>query len=192
MTACKSWQFLKLRSAAIRLFPGRWSGAKRSLNLGLYLRRPNNLSERFDFRLSIATHTGGESTSTSQPLAAALYLVATPIGNLEDITLRALRVLREADIVLAEDTRHSQKLLNHYGIKTAMYSLHEHNEVARIDKVTMALMSEQGPKPQLPSSLHVVIMCASLAVFNLSKWRNIDAVHFIQDAPPGGVGDTAR
>ena len=168
MTACRSWQFLKLRSAAIRLFPGRWSGAKRSLNLNLYLRRPNNFSERFDFRFSIATRTNGDSTSSSKPLAVALYLVATPIGNLEDITLRALRVLREADIVLAEDTRHSQKLLNHYGIKTAIYSLHEHNEVARIDKVTVALMSEQGPRPQLPSRLHIFIMCTSLAVFKSS------------------------
>jgi len=57
-----------------------------------------------------------------------LYLCATPIGNLEDITLRALRILKEADIIAAEDTRHTLKLLNHYGIKNELTSYHEHNK----------------------------------------------------------------
>ena len=61
----------------------------------------------------------------------ALYLVATPIGNLEDITLRALRVLKEADVFACEDTRQTQKLLNHYGITTRTVSYHEHNEMTR-------------------------------------------------------------
>ncbi|MGA8274342.1 MAG: 16S rRNA (cytidine(1402)-2'-O)-methyltransferase [Candidatus Sulfotelmatobacter sp.] len=61
----------------------------------------------------------------------ALYLVATPIGNLEDITLRALRVLKEADMIACEDTRQTQKLLNHYGITTRTVSYHEHNEMTR-------------------------------------------------------------
>ena len=61
----------------------------------------------------------------------ALYLVATPIGNLEDITLRALRVLKEADVIACEDTRETQKLLNHYGITTRTVSYHEHNEMTR-------------------------------------------------------------
>jgi 16S rRNA (cytidine1402-2'-O)-methyltransferase len=65
------------------------------------------------------------------PLEAGLYLVATPIGNLEDITLRALRVLKQADRIACEDTRLTQKLLNHFGIRTPTVSCHEHNERAR-------------------------------------------------------------
>jgi 16S rRNA (cytidine1402-2'-O)-methyltransferase len=61
----------------------------------------------------------------------ALYLVGTPIGNLEDITLRALRVLKEVDVIACEDTRQTQKLLNHYGIATRTVSYHEHNEMTR-------------------------------------------------------------
>jgi 16S rRNA (cytidine1402-2'-O)-methyltransferase len=65
------------------------------------------------------------------PLAPGLYLVATPIGNLEDITLRALRVLRSADRIACEDTRQTQKLLNHFGIQTPTVSYHMHNETGR-------------------------------------------------------------
>jgi 16S rRNA (cytidine1402-2'-O)-methyltransferase len=66
-----------------------------------------------------------------RPLAPGLYLVATPIGNLEDITLRALRVLKSADRIACEDTRQTQKLLNHFGIDTPSTSLHEHNETEK-------------------------------------------------------------
>jgi 16S rRNA (cytidine1402-2'-O)-methyltransferase len=69
-----------------------------------------------------------DTKSLSRP---ALYLVATPIGNLEDITLRALRVLKEADVIACEDTRQTQKLLNHYAITTRTTSYHEHNEMTR-------------------------------------------------------------
>jgi 16S rRNA (cytidine1402-2'-O)-methyltransferase len=65
-------------------------------------------------------------------MPGTLHVVATPIGNLEDITLRALRVLREADLIAAEDTRRTAKLLNHYGIATRTISLYAQNEAARV------------------------------------------------------------
>lgn len=74
-------------------------------------------------------------------LAPGLYLVATPIGNLEDITLRALRVLRSADRIACEDTRQTQKLLNHFSITTPTTSLHEHNEAARTPELLAALQA---------------------------------------------------
>jgi 16S rRNA (cytidine1402-2'-O)-methyltransferase len=67
----------------------------------------------------------------SQLLEHGLYVVSTPIGNLEDITLRALRVLREVSVIACEDTRQTQKLLNHYAITTRTTSYHEHNEMTR-------------------------------------------------------------
>ncbi len=69
----------------------------------------------------------------------ALYLVATPIGNLEDITLRALRVLKEVDQIACEDTRQTQKLLNHYSITTRTISYHEHNEMTRAAELVKEL-----------------------------------------------------
>jgi 16S rRNA (cytidine1402-2'-O)-methyltransferase len=81
-----------------------------------------------------------------------LYIVPTPIGNLEDITLRALRVLKEVDLIAAEDTRHTRHLLIHYGITTALTSYHEHNErkkslslLERMQKgANIALVSDAG------------------------------------------------
>ena len=80
-----------------------------------------------------------------------LYLVATPIGNLEDLTHRALRILCEVDLIAAEDTRHTRKLLEHYHIVTSLISYHEHNKRARLkrllealDRGDVALVSDSG------------------------------------------------
>jgi 16S rRNA (cytidine1402-2'-O)-methyltransferase len=70
---------------------------------------------------------------------AALYLVGTPIGNLEDITLRAVRVLQEVDVIACEDTRQTQKLLNHYRITTRTTSYHQHNELTRSAELVKAM-----------------------------------------------------
>lgn len=85
-------------------------------------------------------------------MTATLYIVATPIGNLADISQRALDTLRAVDIVAAEDTRHSQKLLQHYGISTPLISLHDHNEQQRAGQLikrlqvgtSVALISDAG------------------------------------------------
>jgi len=85
-------------------------------------------------------------------MAGTLYLVATPIGNLEDITLRALRILREVDLIAAEDTRQTIKLLNHYEIKNKLVSYHEHNKMEKgqdlvsrlLDGQNIALVSDAG------------------------------------------------
>jgi len=85
-------------------------------------------------------------------MPGTLYLVATPIGNLSDITHRALQVLRDIDLIACEDTRHTQKLLNHYGITTKTVSYHEHNEQQRavqlIDQLkqgtSIAVVSDAG------------------------------------------------
>lgn len=85
-------------------------------------------------------------------MSGKLYLCATPIGNLEDITLRVLKTLKEVDLIAAEDTRHSRKLLNHYEIKTPMTSYHEHNKVEKakhlverlVDGKHIALITDAG------------------------------------------------
>jgi 16S rRNA (cytidine1402-2'-O)-methyltransferase len=89
---------------------------------------------------------------TDDRLAPGLYLVGTPIGNLEDITFRAIRVLKQADLIACEDTRQTQKLLHHYGIATRAVSYHEHNEASRaaelVDQLAggarIALVSDAG------------------------------------------------
>lgn len=85
-------------------------------------------------------------------MVGTLYIVATPLGNLEDMTFRAVRILKDADLIAAEDTRHSKKLLNHYSITTPSIACHEHNEAAkshdliqRLEKgTTIALISDAG------------------------------------------------
>lgn len=85
-------------------------------------------------------------------MTGMLYLCATPIGNLEDITLRTLRILKEVDLIAAEDTRHSLKLLNHFGIKTPLTSYHEHNKIEKarylvaqmLKGLSVALITDAG------------------------------------------------
>jgi 16S rRNA (cytidine1402-2'-O)-methyltransferase len=85
-----------------------------------------------------------------------LYLVATPIGNLEDITLRALRILKEVDQIACEDTRHTQKLLSHYNIQKPLVSYHEHNELTRAPELVVAM--EQGAQIALVSDAGVPLV----------------------------------
>ncbi|MCU7796664.1 MAG: 16S rRNA (cytidine(1402)-2'-O)-methyltransferase, partial [Candidatus Thiodiazotropha sp. (ex Myrtea spinifera)] len=81
------------------------------------------------------------STSGSAVSKGVLYVVATPIGNLGDISMRAVEILREVDLIAAEDTRHTKPLLRHYAIDTPMQSFHEHNERAQVAKLTEVLQS---------------------------------------------------
>lgn len=74
-------------------------------------------------------------------MSGVLYIVATPIGNLDDISLRAIDTLKQVDLIAAEDTRHSGRLLNHLGINKKLISLHEHNERARLSRILENLSS---------------------------------------------------
>jgi len=91
--------------------------------------------EQFDSDLLLADGTQSQGQ---------LFIVATPIGNLGDISHRALKVLEKVDVILAEDTRHSKRLLNHYGISTKLRSCHEHNEESQIEWVKMQLSGGQN------------------------------------------------
>jgi 16S rRNA (cytidine1402-2'-O)-methyltransferase len=98
---------------------------------------------------------------------AALYVVATPIGNLEDVTLRALRVLREVKLIAAEDTRTTRRLLNAYDIRTALTSYHEHSRRGKLDylldyleREDLALVSEAGT-PGLSDPGYELIVAAA-------------------------------
>jgi 16S rRNA (cytidine1402-2'-O)-methyltransferase len=91
-----------------------------------------------------------------QAPAGCLYLVGTPIGNLEDITLRALRVLGEADLVACEDTRHTAQLLSHYGLRKRTVSYHEHNEMTRAPELVLEM--EQGARIALVSDAGMPVL----------------------------------
>src|SRR5258705_6243301 len=87
---------------------------------------------------------------------ACSYISATPIGNLEDITLRALRILKEVDQIACEDTRHTQKLLSHYNIQKPLVSYHEHNELTRAPELVVAM--EEGAQVALVSDAGVPLV----------------------------------
>jgi 16S rRNA (cytidine1402-2'-O)-methyltransferase len=91
----------------------------------------------------------GEILGAPANAAGCLYLVGTPIGNLEDMTFRGLRILKEVDQIACEDTRHTSKLLNHYRIEKPLVSYHEHNEMTRAAELVVAL--EQGARIALVS-----------------------------------------
>lgn len=109
-----------------------------------------------------------ESKSATDDLSpGTLYVVATPIGNLEDMTFRALRVLKGVDLVAAEDTRHSRKLFNHYGIGTPLTSYYRHNEAMKGEQIIaelrqgkrVALISDAGTPAISDPGFHLVKRC---------------------------------
>src|SRR5271157_2479873 len=87
------------------------------------------------------TQTSGDGIRDASSAAGTLYLVGTPIGNLEDITLRALKTLKAVDLIACEDTRQTLKLLNHYGVEKPTVSYHEHNELTRAAELVVHLES---------------------------------------------------
>jgi 16S rRNA (cytidine1402-2'-O)-methyltransferase len=105
-------------------------------------------------------------------MAGTLFVVATPIGNLEDITLRALRVLREANLIAAEDTRRTAKLLSHYGIHTPALSFHAHNSHARLPQLmarlrageSIALVTDAGTPGISDPGAELVAACRAAGV----------------------------
>jgi len=127
-------------------------------------------------------------------MSGTLYLVATPIGNLEDITLRAIRVLREVDLIAAEDTRHTAKLLRHHAIKTRTTSLHDHNEreksprlVARlVEGESIALLSDAGTPVVSDPGLVLVrhALDAQVSVVPLPGPSSVIAALVASGAPP--------
>lgn len=112
-----------------------------------------------------------DETSTGVDVST-LYIVPTPIGNLGDITLRALDVLRQVDIIAAEDTRHSGRLLSHFGITTRTIALHDHNEQQKADMLinklisgsSIALVSDAGTPLISDPGYHLVSRCRQAGV----------------------------
>jgi len=115
-------------------------------------------------------------------ILGTLYLVATPIGNLEDITVRALRVLRQVRVIAAEDTRHSLKLLNHYGFAARLISYHDHNKdtmtatlVAHLERDDMALITDAGT-PGISDPGYEIVAAALDGGFEVELIPGADAI----------------
>ena len=108
-------------------------------------------------------------------MSGSLHIVSTPIGNLEDITLRAIDTLSSVDLILAEDTRHSQILLSHYQVQTKVISFHEHNEKNKIEKIIFEL--EKGMNIALISDAGTpLINDPGYSLVRLAKERNINVI----------------
>lgn len=113
-----------------------------------------------------------ENSQLLSQLQAKLYIVATPIGNISDITYRAIETLQQVDLIAAEDTRHSGKLLSHYQIKKPMFPLHDHNERERgkvlIKKIksgeSVALISDAGTPLISDPGFHLVCECRQAGI----------------------------
>lgn len=120
--------------------------------------------------------SGGKEGAISQSGSPGkLYLVGTPIGNMEDITFRALRTLKEADLIACEDTRRTQQLLNHYSIQTRTISYHEHNELTRAPELIIEL--EQGSHIALVSDAGMpVISDPGYRLVHLAIRHNIPVI----------------
>ena len=110
-------------------------------------------------------------------MAGTLYLCATPIGNLEDITFRVLRVLREADLIAAEDTRNSIRLLNYFEIETPMTSYHEYNKFDKgrvlIEILRLLQTRERPGSPIREKSLYVCVMKKGLRLLLFPELRRV-------------------
>jgi len=131
-------------------------------------------------------------------LSAGLYLVATPIGNLEDLTPRALSVLENVSRVYAEDTRHTQKLLNHFSLKVDLRSLHQHNEMSRFPEISdlvadgsaVALVTDAGtPGVSDPGSAIVdSLLKANLPVIPIPGASSLSTALSVSGFDHGDVG----
>ena len=130
-------------------------------------------------------------------MSGILYLVATPIGNLEDITLRAIRILKEVDLIAAEDTRNTLKLLNHFDIKKPLVSYHRHNEEVKVDNLieklkngeNIAVVSDAGTpgisdpgevivKEAIKNNIKVIPIPGACAAINALISSGLDTTEF--------------
>src|SRR6476659_5607213 len=129
------------------------------------------------------------SSDRDRPLAPGLYLVATPIGNLEDITLRALRVLKEVDVIACEDTRRTRALLTHFDIHTPTVSYFEHNKLVRGPQLlrqltegrSVALVTDAGTPGISDPGVIVVPVPGPAAVAAVLSAAGIPADRFVFD-----------